>query len=267
MFPYPSKNRHNIQSQVEQILALLPLKDFESYTQSYHHCGVKWRAEKMPSLGLCLRQCTTLCCYFSALAESVNLPIVWFYLWRIVVASGLGEHECNAAAVNMTVVTAEVSSARNLWQKNRSLPFIPWTEVFWLILTFSLTTLCRHTCRHTHTSTQTHIPIWFSACQYLFKLPINEALTPKGAFNFYWMTIVPLTCTHSVSIRGETTACSVMNKSQSSIGASKSNISACKFDTMCHNPTHCSHLESYGCRHGNWAFWWKLSTNEILPSL
>lgn len=109
-------------------------------------------------------------------------------------------------------------------------PFHTTDRGFWFILT---TTLCRHT--DTNPFGSLHV-----STSSIKKLPINEALTPKGALHFYWMTIVPFTSTHSVSIRGETTASSVMNKSQSSIGASISNISACKFDTVCHNPTHCS---------------------------
>lgn len=61
--------------------------------------------------------------------NSRSLCIVWSHQWRIVGTSGLGEHVWSAAAVNTIVVTAEVSSTRTLWLKNRSLHLIPWTGV------------------------------------------------------------------------------------------------------------------------------------------
>lgn len=67
---------------------------------------------------------------------TISLSILWSHLWRIVDTSSLGEHVWSAAAVNMTVVTAEVSSTRTLWLKNRSLNLIPRREVSVL---FSLT--------------------------------------------------------------------------------------------------------------------------------
>lgn len=138
-------------------------------------------------------------------------------------------------------------------------PFNTMDRGFWFILTYSLNT---HMQAHTHVHTRAHTNILsypVGSLHYstspIKKLPINEVLTP------YIFTEWPLS--RSLAL----TQCPSMVKQQQVVSWTKANLSACKFDTMCHNPTHCSHLESCSCRHGNWASWWKLSTNEIPASL
>lgn len=148
MIPYPSNLQHSdtkswTDMKAELILRQLTLTcGFTSYTNTFSFSsafvpvsGVAAGMKKCPwkggyvTLGVCKRVINHSGVVLVAELHSISLPIVWSHLWRIVDTSGLGERVWSAAAVNTTVVTAEVSGTLTLWLKNGFIYLIPYTEV------------------------------------------------------------------------------------------------------------------------------------------
>lgn len=142
--PYPSKTTkiwHKIQNKHEgranSTSVNFDMHGFTCYSCIFSDRGELTRWDEKVSVrgwfcqfGSLLVSDTPLCGVVLAPSlHSISLSIVWPHLLRIVDTSGLREHVWSAAAVNTTVVTAEVSGTRTLWLKNGSLHLIPWTEV------------------------------------------------------------------------------------------------------------------------------------------